>query len=294
MASLSPRTAVWAALEDPERGPGRWLAGFLITLILANVAAMIVGSIVEIQATFGRALWMFEAASVAVFTIEYLARLWSSAEAGSRLRYFVTPMAIIDLAAILPFYLGSLIGIDLRVLRLLRLLRLLKLSRYFAPLQVLGTVLRAEARPMAAAAGVMIALITVSASLLYYAERAAQPDAFGDIPRAMWWAAVTLTTVGYGDVAPVTPLGQAIAVLVMAMGVGMVALPAGMLASRFSEELKVRRQAFARAISDNRHDADQLGRLQEQLCLSPTDADRLRTNMHSCPHCGSALNQPMN
>lgn len=285
------RARAWRILEHPDRGAGRAVAAFLIALILLNVAALIATSIAAVQARYGGWLEAFETFSIIIFSAEYALRLWASAESGSRLRYACRPVSLIDLAAILPFYLGPLLNADLRVLRILRLLRLLKLSRYFAPIQLLGEVLRAEARTLAATVGLMAALITLSASLIHYAERTIQPDAFGDIPRAMWWAAVTLTTVGYGDVSPVTPVGQMIAVLVMVTGVVMVALPAGMLASRFSEELQSRRAQYADAVRQQRHDEEQLEELREKLRLSVADARKLRTAAGVCPACGARLGQ---
>jgi voltage-gated potassium channel len=284
------RRRVWLALESQSQSDrsARLVSLGLIGLIIANVAAVVLDSVAEVRAEFGAALDFFEAVCIGIFTLEYLARLWASAEAGARWKYVLSPLAIIDLLAILPFFIGALAGVDLRTLRALRLLRLLKLSRYFSSFQVLGDVLRAEARGLTAGMFVMVVLVVVAASLMHFAERAVQPEAFGDIPRAMWWAAVTLTTVGYGDVAPVTALGQFIAVVIMALGVGMVALPAGMLASRFSEELDARRYDFSNAVRRSGHSGEALEELRQRLCLSEKDAERLTTGFGNgvlCPVC---------
>lgn len=233
-APTSMRNRIAGLLEDDSSAAGRWLRGFLIGLIVINVAAVVLGSIDNYAGQYGGFFQFFEVFSILIFTAEYLLRLWAVCEPGKRLRYACTPLMIIDLIVILPFFLGPLVSVDLRILRLFQLL---KLFRHFSSLHLLGKVLRAEAQPMAGALAVMAVLILIAASIMHFAEGDVQPEAFGDIPSAMWWAAVTLTTVGYGDVSPITPLGQLIAGFVMVIGVGMVALPAGMLASRFSQEL---------------------------------------------------------
>ncbi len=293
---MTLRQRVWLALESPEP-VGFWprlVNFFLIMLIVTNVAAVVLDSVASIRAVYGPALDVFEAVSVAIFTVEYLARLWASAEAGPRWRYALTPLAIIDLIAIVPSLLGALFGVDLRTLRALRLLRLLKLTRHFPELQVLGTVIQAETRNLLVTMLVMMVLIVVAASMMHFAERQAQPEAFGDIPHAMWWAAVTLTTVGYGDVTPVTMMGQAIAVVIMLLGVGMVALPAGLLASRFSEELENRRSQFVDAAraANVEHCAESLDDLRERFYLSEEDVERLLAEGRAigrCPLCGGSL-----
>lgn len=283
------RAWVWATLEDGEGPLGRAIAACVAILILLNAAAVVLESVDALRAAYGGWFFAFELFSVLVFTVEFGLRVWSSAEAGSRVAYLRTPYAIIDIIAIAPFYLGVLFGWDLRVLRLLRLLRLAKLSRYFAPIQALGAALQAEFRPMAAAAAIMGLLIVVAASLMYFAERAAQPDDFADIPSAMWWAAVTLTTVGYGDVAPVTTAGRIIAVFVMALGVGMVALPAGMLASRFSDELAARRSSYAERAAQTR-DAAEKARIRQEIGLADEDARRIDAAPSGvCPTCGGPV-----
>ncbi len=221
-------------LEGDGTSASRWLRGFLIALILINVGAVIFGSMDSFALRFADLFKLFEICSIVIFSLEYLLRLWAVGEPGKRLSFACTPLMLIDLIVLVPFFLGPVAPFDFRMLRLFQLL---KLSRHFSSLHILGKVLKAEAQPMAGALAVMMVMILVAASLMHFAEGKIQPDEFGDIPSSMWWAAVTLTTVGYGDVAPVTPVGQLIAGFVMVVGVGMVALPAGMLASRFSQEL---------------------------------------------------------
>ena len=221
-----------------------WL---LVALILANVAAVVAETVEPIGTRHRGAFLVFNAVSVAIFTVEYAARLWVCTEhfsvAGrgpleARLRYAVSPFALIDLVAIAPFYLALFLPIlDLRALRIFRLLRLLKLARYSPALATLWRVLCDERRALAAALLIMLGLLVVSATAMYHAERNAQPEAFGSIPAAMWWALATLTTVGYGDVVPATDLGRAIGGLVMLFGLGMFALPIGIIASGFASEI---------------------------------------------------------
>lgn len=292
----STRHRLYSLLEanQPQSRGQHVFAGLLTAIILINIGATVLESEAEFAQRYKGIFWTIEVYSVVFFTIEYGVRIWISAERQHgghplivRLRYIVTPMALIDLLAIAPFYLASFIGIDLRFLRALRLLRLFKLSRYFSALDVLGTVLAAEARAVFAALFVMSILIVVASSAMHIAEAAAQPEAFGSIPRSMWWAVVTLTTVGYGDVTPVTLMGRLISVVIMIMGVGMVALPAGMLASRFSEELGKRRDAFREevvsALSDGHIDDEELSMLTElrhKLCLSADDSKRILDRAH--------------
>lgn len=222
---------------------------FIVALILLNVAAFVGETEPKIHAAWGTELYYFELFSVAIFTVEYLARLWTAVEMPflSRLpawqaRWHLarSPGLIIDLLAILPFYLGTLFPIDLRILRLLRLLRLLKLSRYSPALSTLMRVVLNEQRALLGAGLLLLMAVLFSASVMYYAEHVAQPDKFGTIPQAMWWSITTLTTVGYGDVTPITQLGKAFGGLTMIVGLCILALPVAIIASGFSQELAKR------------------------------------------------------
>jgi voltage-gated potassium channel len=229
----------------------RVLEKALIILIAINVMAVVLETVEAIAQEYGTALYYFEVFSVAVFSIEYLLRLWTCVESddprhkhavAGRLRYMLSPMALIDLVAILPFFLVFFVSVDLRFVRIFRLLRLLKLTRYSAALSLVGSVLYLERRPLGAAAIVMLVLLIFSSSFVYLAEREAQPEAFSSIPAAMWWGIATLTTVGYGDMTPITPLGRFLGGIVTVLGVGMFAMPAGILASGFAQAVK--RQEF--------------------------------------------------
>ena len=221
---------------------------FLGSLILLNVLAVIVETVESIRVRWASEFAAFESFSVAVFTLEYLLRLWTctldprfEGSARGRLRFVLSPMAIIDLLAIVPAYLPGDSFLDLRyarVVRLVRLLRALKLARYSRSVQTLSNVFRERRADLVLTTVLLLVLLVVSASTMYFAEHAAQPGTFSSIPAAMWWAVVTLTTVGYGDVYPITPLGKILGAIIALLGIGLFALPAGILASGFADELQ--------------------------------------------------------
>ncbi|MEZ5932592.1 MAG: ion transporter [Alphaproteobacteria bacterium] len=294
-----------------------WLSrvtdSFLITLIVMNVIAVILESVPSIEARFGAWFLWFDHLSVALFTIEYGVRIWSSIERSAedrahpiraRLRNMLRPLALADLVAILPFYLGTLVNVDLRMLRALRLLRVLKLSRYSTSIRLLVDALEKEARAIAAAVFVLSLLVLVAASLAYIAEQRAQPEAFGTIPDALWWAVITMTTVGYGDVVPVTPFGRLVGGGIAVIGIGMVALPAGLLAAAFSEQIHLRDQRFEAEVEHrlvdgrlSKEDRVRLEELRKRLGLRASEARLIMLNVlrearlapPTCPHCGEPL-----
>ena len=217
---------------------------FIMSLISLNVVAVILETVEEIRQSLGAFLLVFEIGSVAIFTIEYLLRIWSctvhrsfAAPVTGRLRYAMRPMLLIDLLAILPAYL-TVLPIDLRFLRALRLLRifrLLRLHRYSVALQILSGVIVAKKEELTIALSSLLMLLLISSSLMYYADHNAQPEAFSSIPATMWWSVATLTTVGYGDMYPSTAIGKVLAGVIAILGIGMFALPAGILGGAFAE-----------------------------------------------------------
>ena len=185
-----------------------------------------------------------------IFLVEYVARAWVAVENPTfakyrypRLRYLVTPMAIIDLLAVLPalFAFGGASSLVLRFFRVLRMLRLAKLGRTSKAFKLLREAFVQKRHEFALILGMLMVTILVAGSLLYFAEGEAQPDKFGSIPRAMWWAIVTLTTVGYGDSFPITPLGKFLAGGIAIMGVMLIALPTGLFAASFTEAMEKER-----------------------------------------------------
>jgi len=236
---------------DPSDRQSRVSDILIMALIVLNVGAVMLETVEELAAPYALFFRGFEVFSVAVFTAEYVLRVWSSTAGGryegsvrGRLRYALTPMALVDLLAILPFYLEFL-TVDLRFVRSLRLIRLFrafKLARYSSSLQTLGRVLTSKREELLVTLFVVLILLIFAASAMYYAERDDQPDKFSSIPAAMWWGVATLTTVGYGDVFPITPLGKLLGAVIAVLGVGLFALPTGILASGFAEELQKSRR----------------------------------------------------
>ena len=247
--SLRHRTFEIVEEAAPGDRPSRLFDRFLIVLITLNIAAVVLETVPSLHDRFGAEFLAFEIISVIIFTIEYVVRIWVAPEHPSlkrhgplfsRVRYALSFGALIDLVAFLPFYLAIFLGADLRVLRVLRLLRFLKLMRYSSALMTLQRVFYDERRALLASLLIMFGLLIISSTAIYHAERHAQPEAFGSIPAAMWWSLATLTTVGYGDIVPVTLYGKLIGGVVMLFGLGMFALPLGIIAMGFSQEVNQR------------------------------------------------------
>lgn len=219
---------------------------FIIVLIVLNVIALLLESISPLQLKFGREFYLFEIFSVVVFTLEYILRFWTiTLRPGfqnplkGRIKYFFTPLAIIDLLAILPFYL-PFIGIDLRLLRILRMFRifrLFKIARYVTALALINRVIKQKKEELIISLIFTIFILLIASTLMFYVENEVQPENFSSIPETMWWGIATLTTVGYGDLYPITGLGKFLGGTISIIGIGLFALPTGILASGFSEEL---------------------------------------------------------
>jgi voltage-gated potassium channel len=233
-------------LFDDDLSPTRATRVFhaaLAALILVNVSGVVLESVESLNQRFGAVLWWLEQVATALFTVEYLLRAWACVEIHhgqfrhplwGRLRYLRGFFALIDLAAILPAILGLLGAGDLRTLRLLRLLRMLKLTRHATIFNLLWAVFREEARSIGAVLFILMLTLTISASLIYMIEGEAQPEGFSSIPAAMWWAVETLTTVGYGDLVPVTVAGKILGGVVTIIGVAAVALFTSLITISFS------------------------------------------------------------
>ena len=218
----------------------------LIAMVVLSVAAVVLETDVHLWDRWSGWFIAIETICVAIFTLEFGLRLWSAPEHtpwahlhpwGARLAFASSVSGLIDLLSILPFYLALLVPGDFKILLLLRLLRFFKLARYSPGMRSLIAALNAEKRALFASAIVLFGLVLVTAAAMHLAEQTAQPDKFGSIPEAMWWAIVTLTTVGYGDVVPVTAIGRIIAGFTMLMGLMMLALPIGIVSTAFAEEI---------------------------------------------------------
>ena len=243
---------LWQILEVAKQGDmlSKYFDIFIMSLIVLNVIFCILGSMKWFENHWRYFLEYFELVSVIIFTIEYFSRFYSCTidsrypkSIKGRIKYLFTPMAMIDFVAIFPFYI-SLGGVNLtalRVLRLFRILRIAKMGRYYSSLNIIKNVLKNKKEELILTTLIMFFLLIMSSSLMYYAEHSVQPKVFSSIPASMWWAVVTLTTVGYGDVYPITVLGKIIAGLIAIIGIGMFALPTGIIGSGFIEEIEKRK-----------------------------------------------------
>jgi len=245
---LSLRRRIWEIVEVARPGDraSRVFDISILALIVLSVLAIILQSVEGINRQYHSFFRAFEVFSVGVFSLEYLLRIWSCVEEPrfsrpllGRLRLALQPLLLLDLLAVLPAYL-VFYSMDLRFLRTVRLIRLVrvtKLARYLRALQNLGRVLRAKREELLVTSGLMFLLLVVASCLVYAAEHEVQPEQFPNIPAAMWWAIATLTTVGYGDIYPVTVEGKVLASVVAVLGIGLFALPAGILGSGFMEAM---------------------------------------------------------
>ena len=218
----------------------------LVALIILNVVAFIAETVPSWKTAFGPWFDLFELISVGLFTLEYVLRIWTAVEVPylkrmpawkARLAWARRPYLIIDLLAILPFYLEHAFGLDFRFIRLLRVLRLLKLSRYSPAMHTLARVIYGERRALIGAAYLLSAAVIFAATGIYFLEHDAQPEKFGSVPDSAWWAIATLTTVGYGDVVPITPWGKAFGAIVMVGGLCILALPVAIISTGFAQEV---------------------------------------------------------
>jgi len=216
----------------------------IIILIILNTLMVIVDTF-EVSDGFRQFLNFFEVISVIIFTVEYVLRLWTAdmlrpdkKPVYARLRHAISFMALIDLFAILPFYLPYLIPIDLRVLRtfrVIRIFRLFKVNRYTNSLSTIGRVIKNKAHQLISSILVVSVLIVIASIIMYNVEHEAQPEVFENAFSGIWWAIATLTTVGYGDIFPVTAVGKIISAVIAVLGIGLVAVPTGIISAGFME-----------------------------------------------------------
>lgn len=281
-------------LESGQKGDrtSRVCDTLIALLVVINIIAVTLESVSDFSVKYADQFFAIECFSVVIFSIEYLTRLWASAAknaaedkifGSSRLGYMLSFSGVIDLVSILPFYLQALFpGLDLRVLRTLRLLRIFKLSNYNTAIEDLFSAVYEERKSFIAALYLFVIAFVLTSSLIYYAENDVQPEKFASIPDAMYWSLITLTTVGYGDVSPVTWMGKVISVATALMGVSVVALLTGILANAFSNQIARRKLIFEdqirEALEDGVVDAVEvrsLEQLRKDFGLSKQQADAL-------------------
>ncbi len=264
---MTIRRRLYLTLEPTEKGGTleRIFETLLIIMIVLNIVAIILDSVAVIRDQYHIVFVYFENFSVAFFTVEYFARLYSIVENPKykqplygRFRYAKTSMAIVDLLAILPFYL-TFLPLDLRFLRIFRLMalfRMFKITRYMRAMNIFKKVIAERKEQLVLSFIFIIFVLIIISFFMYLVEREAQPEKFGSIPDAMWWGMATLTTVGYGDVVPITPIGKFLGGIFAISGVAILALPAGILSSGFFE-----------------------------LLHNP------QSKNHTCPHCGKDFHE---
>ena len=237
--------------EILEQGPvgdrtSDFVGRMLVLLIVINLSAVVLESVPWIEARYSRWFTLIELVSLVVFTVEYLLRLWVAVEHApykhlkpgmARLKYATSAAGIVDFLAILPFWFAFAVPEEFRVILVFRVVRFLKIARYSPAMRSLLDVLYSERRALFGCIVILVGTSLIAAALMHLVERDVQPDKFGTIPDAMWWSIVTLGTIGYGDVVPVTVPGKLIAGVTIFLGLVMIALPVGIIASGFAEEI---------------------------------------------------------
>lgn len=239
---------LYEILETGKEGDkaSKIVDSIIIGLILLNVLAVLLESIPSL-AGYSELFNLFEWFSVTVFTVEYFLRIWTITASSEyrhplygRIKYLFSIASIVDLIAIIPTYIPVFIAVDMRTiraLRLLRLFRIMKIGRYGSALRMIRVVIKKQKEELMISLGLVMILLVISSTIMFYLERDTQPEVFSSIPATMWWGVATLTTVGYGDIYPVTSLGKFLGGIMAILGVGLFALPAGILANGFSEEM---------------------------------------------------------
>ena len=289
---IQKRTSQLLSKGNVADKPSQYVDMILFILIVLNIAAVCLESVKQIGNEYKVAFNAFEFFSVVIFSIEYVLRVWSaparndlgnSTNIIKRMKYIFSFTGLIDFLAIipsiLPYFFG---GLDLRWLRVLRLLRLLKISNYSSALEDFFSAIKADWRSFSAALYLMVIALFLSSALMYIAEHDSQPEKFSSIPETMWWGLITLTTVGYGDVSPVTPLGKIIGAFTAIMGVCTVALLTGIVASAFAnqraQKAAILEAEISQALSDgviSDDEAQKIEKLRKELNLSPEHSKSL-------------------
>ncbi len=229
----------------------------LSILIFLNTVAIILHTVPSIGTKYNLFFLEFESFSVSVFTVEYLLRVWSCVERPEykhpikgRLKYMFSAWGLIDFLAIFPFF-YSYFTTDLgfvKILRVLRIFRLFRVSRYFHALRVIQNVILAKKEELILTMSFIVFLLLITSSLVFYIEHPAQPEAFSSIPDSLWWGVNAMTTVGYGDIYPITPLGKILGGVMAILGVSIFALPTGIMASGFAEQIRGTRNSQGKIV----------------------------------------------
>lgn len=269
---LKERCAYLLEPGTAESGWAKAIDVFITLIIIVNLTVLIIDTVPDIPLYYRQNFYLLEVFTVLFFTIEYMLRIWIApvTEVYSRFKrprvgFVLSFYGIVDLLAILPFYLNYMFGLNYYYLMVFRLFRIFKLFRYFTALQLLGRVFRAKFQELMFALFFIVIMLIFVSFLMFYVENKAQPEVFRSIPETMWWGIITLTTVGYGDMHPITPIGKFLGGIIALMGIGLFALPAGILAGGFSTEL-------------------------QKIAQEDTEKDSKESST-TCPHCGKQLKE---
>ncbi len=300
----------------PDDLSSRTVDYLLMVTILISVAAIVLESVPALSVKYQGIFEWIQLMSTMIFAIEYGLRVWSIVESkrlefrtqiGGRIRFIFSPLALIDLIAIAPTLVSMLINVDLRFLRVVRLLRLLKLARYSPAIGVLWNVIGQERQAINASISILLLVLIFASSGIFLFENSAQPEVFSSIPAAMWWAVATVTTVGYGDVTPITTGGKLFGSCISFIGVGMVAIPTGILASGFSDELRKRRESYIDLVDEVLEDGlvtpderrvmeltrQKIGISEQDAALIFRQVMRETKRTAQCPQCGHTSPTPL-
>lgn len=310
--------------SDSKKISNKLVQVLIIVVIAIAILSIILESVPAYHKEYAGAFLSVAIFTTGFFTLEYILRVWSAPDLEryegmtpfkARLNYIKSPEAIIDLIAFLPVIL-TFNHLDLRLLRVVRLLSILKLTRYNQSLNMLVKVIKAEHHILLATFFILLVMLIVTSTGIYLIERDVQPEAFGSIPKAMWWAIITITTIGYGDVIPMTALGKFFASVIVFIGIGIIALPTGILASAFSSQINRSKMFYLEEVKKALASGDisvselnELKGLQNELNLSDEEAglilkeqlehaketrrnggEEARKVKRYCPHCGEDLN----
>ncbi len=249
---MSIKRKIFNLVDPSSKNKSAWSRSFdilIISLIFLSTIGIILESYKDIHSLHKEKFKYFEYFTVIIFTIEYVLRVWTADlkypeknKVNARLKFIFSKMGLIDLMAILPFYLPFICSFDMRfirILRVFRLFRLFKLNRYTSALKLVGEIFYEKRTELGLTVFVTVLLLLISSTLMYNIEHDIQPEQFPNIIATLWWAIATLTTVGYGDVYPITGMGQFISGIIAFLGIGMVALPAGIISAGFIEKVEM-------------------------------------------------------
>jgi voltage-gated potassium channel len=303
---MSLKLRVYETIADPPEGYrlGELVTGGILVLIAVNVLVGVFETVKSLHQAYFNFFFYFEAFSVITFTVEYLLRFWSCTAVEryqgaikGRLKLTISPMALIDLAAILPFYLSAVMKVDLRFVRILRLFRLFRLfrsGRLAESFRTLAAVVKNKKEELGLSLLVVTLVLILSSSVMFLVEHEQPKTQFTSVPASMWWGVMTITTIGYGDMYPVTPLGRVIASFVGFLGICCFALPVGILGAGFAEYMDQKTKAEQQQQREEEAEqAAELAAAEEAIAehdLASSKAEPAgSTGLTSCPHCGGDL-----